>query len=319
MTTSTFTCGVCGSIEGASTNVFPETMFQTKESFGYLRCDACGCVQIADLPADMSAYYPDTYYSFAEAPAALPQRLKGRARDLLTLFGPEWLFGGRDWWHQGDLRSVRRANTSKSDAILDLGCGAGRLLRSLAGAGYQRLTGADPYISGDIEGAGYRVLKREYDAIVGQFDLVMMHHSLEHMADQAQVVARMFDLTRPGGRMLIRIPTIDCSAFEIYGGDWVQIDPPRHFFLHSRRSIRLLVERAGFRVVDLYDDSHAYQFWGSELARRGIPIMTAHGQLTRPSDHFSAQEFQEFGKRARRLNLEGQGDSIAVIAERPRA
>lgn len=318
MTTSPFTCGVCGSTQRSATDVFPETMFQTKESFSYHRCATCGCVQIAEIPADMSAYYPENYYSFAPASASASERLKGRMRDLLTLFGPEWLFGGRDWWHQGDLRSVRRAGTSRQAAILDLGCGSGRLLRSLAGAGYQRLNGVDPFIAGDIEGTGYRVLKREYDAIEGQYDLVMMHHSLEHMADQQQVAARMFDLTRPGGRMLIRIPTIDCQAYETYGGDWVQIDPPRHFFLHSRNSIRQLVERAGFRVVELYDDSHAYQFWGSELARRGIPIMDAAGNLARPSAHFSAEQFRDFGKQARELNRAGRGDSIAVIAERPR-
>lgn len=294
-------------------------MFQTKETFAYNRCGSCGCVQIADIPADMSAYYPEQYYSFAGAPAAFSERLKGRTRDLLTLYGPEWMFGGKDWWHQGDLRSVRRANVSRTAAILDLGCGAGRLLRSLAGAGYSNLTGADPYISGDISADGYTVLKREYDALDGQYDLVMMHHSLEHMADQEAVAARMFELTRPGGRMLIRIPTIDCDAFEKYGGDWVQIDPPRHFFLHSRKSIRHLVERAGFKLVELYDDSHAYQFWGSELARRGVPIMDGNGVLTKSGDHFGAEEFRSFGVEARKLNKAGRGDSIAVIAERPRA
>lgn len=318
MTTSTFTCGICGSTEQSATEVFPETMFQTKESFRYHRCAACSCVQIAEIPSDISAYYPDNYYSFAPASDSASERLKGRMRDLLTLFGPEWLFGGQDWWHQGDLRSVRRASASTRDAILDLGCGSGRLLRSLAGVGYQRLTGVDPFIAGDIDEAGYRVLKREYDAIEGQYDLVMMHHSLEHMADQQQVASRMFDLTRPGGRMLIRIPTIDCQAYENYGGNWIQIDPPRHFFLHSRRSICQLVEQAGFRVVDIYDDSHGYQFWGSELARRGIPIMDSAGHLVRPSVHFTADQFREFGRKARELNRAGRGDSIAVIAERPR-
>lgn len=292
-------------------------MFQTKESFAYHRCGSCGCVQIAEIPADMSAYYPEQYYSFAAPPAAFSSRMKGRTRDLLTLYGPEWMFGNKDWWHQGDLRSVRRTDVSRSAAILDLGCGAGRLLRSLAGAGYSNLTGADPYIADDIRAEGYTVLKREYDALDGQYDLVMMHHSLEHMADQKGVAARMFELTRPGGRMLIRIPTIDCDAFEKYSGDWVQIDPPRHFFLHSRQSIRLLVERAGFKLVELYDDSHAYQFWGSELARRGVPIMDGNGVLTKSGDHFDAEEFRSFGVEARKLNKAGRGDSIAVIAERP--
>lgn len=293
-------------------------MFQTKESFAYNRCATCGCVQIAEIPANISSYYPEQYYSFAGAPTAFGARMKGRARDLLTLFGPEWLFGRRDWWHQGDLRSVRRAKASRNAAILDLGCGAGRLLRSLAGAGYSNLTGADPYISGDIDGDGYRVLKREYDALDGQYDLVMMHHSLEHMADQEQVAARMFQLTRPGGRLLIRIPTIECDAFTEYGGDWVQIDPPRHFFLHSRKSIQLLVERAGFRLVDMYDDSHAFQFWGSELAKRGVPHMDSDGAAVCLSKHFTSEELRAFQARARELNRAGRGDSIAVIAERPR-
>ena len=64
-TVSANTCRICGNKEGNVLYLAREMMFGLREEFTYFECAQCGCLQIAEFPADMSAYYPDDYYSFS--------------------------------------------------------------------------------------------------------------------------------------------------------------------------------------------------------------------------------------------------------------
>jgi hypothetical protein len=61
------------------------------EAFDYLECPVCGSLQIAEIPADLSRYYPADYYSYGRSPA--PRAGRGlasglrRRRDLRAVFG----------------------------------------------------------------------------------------------------------------------------------------------------------------------------------------------------------------------------------------
>ena len=57
-------CRICGNADGNTAYDVREMMFGTREIFRYFRCAACGCLQIAEVPADLSAYYPPDYCSF---------------------------------------------------------------------------------------------------------------------------------------------------------------------------------------------------------------------------------------------------------------
>jgi len=60
------------------------------------------------------------------------------------------------------------------------------------------------------------------------------------LADRAKVVFGGQNLMEkaakvPGGWCVIRIPTVSSFAWEHYREQWVQLDAPRHFFLHKVR------------------------------------------------------------------------------------
>ncbi len=160
----------------------------------------------------------------------------------------------------------------RHSAILDVGCGSGDLLVELRDAGFSNLTGADPFIASDHIRAGVPLWKREIGDVEGRFALVMMHHTFEHVTDPASTLAAAARLLVPGGRVLIRLPVADSDAWREYGTDWVQLDAPRHIFLHTARSLGRLARDAGLHVVSRTHDSTAFQFWGSEQYRRGIPF-----------------------------------------------
>ena len=57
-------CKICGNSVGNTLYTVREMMFGTREEFEYLECAQCGCVQLWNVPADLSPYYPPDYYSF---------------------------------------------------------------------------------------------------------------------------------------------------------------------------------------------------------------------------------------------------------------
>lgn len=50
----------------ATNHILPEMMFGFGEEFAYFECSKCGCLQISEIPVDISKYYPSDYYSFSQ-------------------------------------------------------------------------------------------------------------------------------------------------------------------------------------------------------------------------------------------------------------
>ncbi len=199
-----------------------------------------------------------------------------------------------------------RAAATRNSRILDVGCGTGATLRRLVDQGFTHVFGVDPFIDETVLHRGSTlVLKGTLDDVDGEWDLIMFHHSLEHIEDQRRTIAHVARLLAPEGCCLIRVPVVSSYAWEEYQDRWVQLDAPRHLILHSVRSMTHLAQSAGLRVDAVVHDSNMFQFEGSELYRLDRPLSDL-----RPASFTRAQR-REFAKRARRLNAEGRGDQAA--------
>jgi SAM-dependent methyltransferase len=266
-------CAICGNQRENRTHLAREMMFGFRDVFRYLECSTCGCVQLLDVPIEMSKYYPKAYYSFAAyrgLRAGIKRRWAVYAYGRWNLVG--WLaaqlLGPFD-----AMVAVRRADIPTTATILDVGCGSGQLIRDMKRLGYQRVTGVDPYIEHDLHyDDGVTVLRRTLDATEGTYDVVMLHHSFEHMSEPARAMREVRRLLKPDGRVLLRIPIADSFAWQHYGVNWIGLDPPRHLFLHSPASIERLSRQAGLRVTGLVYEGNASQFLGSEQIEAGIPL-----------------------------------------------
>lgn len=291
-------------------------MFGLRLRFDYFQCAACGCLQICKIPADLRQYYPSAYYSFKSQgfPGNRILGLLKRTRDDYAVFGKSFagklLYGFRP---NVALHSLARVKLSKSSRILDVGCGAGDLLRELDCLGFHDLTGIDAYIGNDIViGNDVRIAKGELGDIKRVYDLIMFHHSFEHMEDPKSVLARVRTILAPGGCCVIRIPVVDSYAWSRYGVDWVQIDAPRHLFLHSSRSMGILASGAGLRIRETFYDSTAFQFWGSEQYKRDIALTDDTSYLRNPDlSIFSGSAIRAMERQAKKLNDEKRGDQAA--------
>jgi SAM-dependent methyltransferase len=304
----THTCRICGHTRASPTYLVQETMFRLGESFPYFQCEACACLQIEELPGNMEKYYPAGYYSFSRTSRdAVQNPLIRKFRALRNYYavagtGPgAWLI--RTLFPSRKLSPLAPLGLQPDARILDIGCGSGWRLYALREAGFVNLLGADPFLDNDIlHDNGLRIVKKPIDQIYGEWDVIMFHHSFEHVPDPLGTLNAASRLLRKGGTCILRMPTVDSYAWDHYREHWYQIDAPRHLFLHSARSIGILAEQASLCVAAVRFDSTLDQFWKSELNVR------AGGPVSYVVDRKMKRQWQH---QARTLNREGRGDQAA--------
>lgn len=313
-------CGVCGSKTGLRPFVAQERMFGWGGEFAYFECSGCGTLQIAEIPSDLSRYYPPDYYSFNqdEIGAQSPLKVWLKRQRFSFYLGAQNPIGFAlhkalrlamserySWYRQAGLRF--------DSAIADIGCGNGRLLDALSQDGFTNLVGIDPFLESDVARPnGVHLWKKNLADVEETFDFVSLEHVFEHMAEPHATMREIARVLKPGGWALIRIP-IAAYAWQKYGVCWYQLDAPRHIFLHTVEGMRHLTRSAGLELKKIVFDSTAEQFVFSEGYKRGYIFLAPETNAM-----FSDEEKAEFGRRAAQLNRDEQGDQAAFLIAKPR-
>ena len=309
-------CKICGNKDNLKEYKVKEVMFGTHESFLYFECEQCGCLQIADIPADMSKYYPDNYYSYTASTHYAKTKLNEilrKKRDQYVVFRKGILGRYINKINPNidpHLEILSQITITKKSLILDVGCGKGNFLLTLKRLGFNNLVGIDPFIEKDISyDNGLCIHKESILNFKEKKDIVMFHHSFEHIPEQLQTLQAVSKILEKDGCCIIRVPTVSSYAWKHYKENWVQLDAPRHFFLHSLKSMNALAEQASMYIHKVVYDSTALQFLGSEKILKGFPLHdeTSYNSL------FSETEIQQFKHRANELNKVGEGDACAFI------
>lgn len=265
-------CKICQNSKDNNSIYAREMMFGTREEFEYFECSNCGCIQIVEVPENLAEYYPDNYYSFRQSTTNMRSKIrrylrkdrsnyflkkKGVVGRILKYLTDDYFEKKHDWdW-------FRKSFTNLDSHILDVGCGRGKLLNFMDIQGFSNLTGIDPYIEKDIIfgiNKKHIIFKKSLNQLEGNFDLIMLHHSLEHMLDQISTLKEINRLLKNNGYALIRIPLAGSFAWKKYNTNWVQLDAPRHLFLHTITSMKFLAQLSGFKITDIIYDSTEFQW-----------------------------------------------------------
>jgi 2-polyprenyl-3-methyl-5-hydroxy-6-metoxy-1,4-benzoquinol methylase len=198
----------------------------------------------------------------------------------------------------------------KTVCILDVGCGSGYLLQEMNVLGYKNLTGIDAFIKNDISicKGKVKIFRQDIFHHTTMYDLIMCHHSFEHMDNPRSVLEQLYKMLNQNGFLLIRIPVADSFAFRKYGSNWFQLDAPRHFFLYTTKSITILGKSAGFVLKQIVYDSTESQFLESEKYRRGISLFE--------KEYFPSGYLQECKKQALLLNQIMDGDQACFLFQK---
>lgn len=301
-------CRICGNSTNNRSFIAKERMLGMNDEFDYFECSNCLCIQICKIPEDIDRYYPVNYYSYREPVFAakltgiryfLKNSLAGYYAGKFNLVG--FLLSP---FYENPFTWLKPNVVSFTSKILDVGSGRGRLLLSMKRSGYQNLTGIDPYNSEDIfYNNGVKVLKKDVFEIDEQYDLIMLHHSFEHMQNPKAILAEIRKHITSDGYIIIRVPVANSYAWRKYQTHWVQLDAPRHFFLHTIKSMNILANECALKLYSAEYESTAFQFTGSEKYLRGIGF-------SEKDTIFSKKQMKIFGKEAKRLNQINDGDTV---------
>ena len=319
-------CRICGNKENNTEYDVLEMMYGTKELFQYFQCAKCDCLQITEIPSDISKYYPEDYYSYSTFDENTRKKY-GKLKSYMISYRNKYAAFGKGLigrflckkYPTDKFKGISKLRLSKNSTILDVGCGAGDFLCACSEMGFKNLLGVDPFNANDIEYKnGLKILKKEIYDVDGQWDLITFHHSFEHVPDQIKILQHAYEIIKPGGRCIIRIPTVSSYAWEHYGVKWVQLDAPRHFYLHSIESMVVLAKKTGMKLTDIMYDSTPFQFWGSEQYENDIPLRDESSYAVNPEKSmFSKKDILDFTVRAQALNDAKQGDQAIFYLRKP--
>lgn len=298
-------------------------MHGLRTEFEYFQCVSCGCLQITEVPDDLTRYYHDGYYSFSEGIRSKFNGLGGffrRCSVRYSIFKRGFLnyLGHLIFpYHRYDL--FRGLRVTERSAILDVGCGNGmKFLFPLAEAGFTNLSGCDPFLESDIHYAnGLRIQKSDIEGMSGKWDFITFHHSFEHVLNPSEVLAKIAGLLSEEGVCIVRTPTVSSYAWDTFGVDWVQLDAPRHIFIQSRKSLAYIAHQHGMEVFRAVDDSTHFQFVGSEKYLRNIPLRQKEKIGFLGYFRYKLKKYK-FKRRAKELNKDLRGDqSIFYLRRKP--
>ncbi|HEV7772181.1 MAG TPA: class I SAM-dependent methyltransferase [Conexibacter sp.] len=150
--------------------------------------------------------------------------------------------------------------------VLDVGCGAGEVGRSLRAAGATSLVGVElnPTAAAAAEEHFDKVLVGDAESLVrdgaltGPFDTLVLYDVLEHLVDPAALLSALAPLVVPGGSVHVSVPNArhfslmrDLVVRGTFGyTDWGHRDRT-HLRWFTRRDIVALLADGGWQIEDV--------------------------------------------------------------------
>lgn len=136
-------------------------------------------------------------------------------------------------------------------SILEIGCGTGHMLAAAKARGR--------IVAGTELSPHHReYVKRQWgieateSLPAGSFDNVVSCNVFEHIADPYEHLLAVRRILNPGGRFLISTANANCLIAKLCGPWWAMFKPEDHFSIPSAASLRIVGERAQFRVGPIW-------------------------------------------------------------------
>jgi SAM-dependent methyltransferase len=272
-----------------------------RNGFRLFRCSRCGTLFTEALPAapweamDYGSYYRDENLQ-------IPRCVQNRLDELVAGFA--------------GYRALNR--------WLDVGCGAGALMRAAKRRGWLAVgTEVASTAAEAVRRDGFEVHLATLDeAALGEasFDVVSAIEVVEHVADTDALLRGAHRLLRPGGALYLTTPHARGLSARTLGMGWSAIAPPEHLQLFSVEGLTALMRRPGLHVREL--NAHAVN--PRELLARLRPSdsalacdRVATGYRLNESLHRNRIGVAAKTAANAALSALNLGDTLKVTAERP--
>lgn len=149
------------------------------------------------------------------------------------------------------LRIINRFSPAKG-MLLDIGAGTGDFLLCSRKAGWL-IQGVEPNLKARklADEKGVHLLE-DIDQVTDQkFDVITLWHVLEHVPDVKNYIAKLKNLLKDNGTLVIAVPNYKSYDAKYYKEFWAAYDVPRHLWHFSIKSIKFLFSKEKMEVVKI--------------------------------------------------------------------
>ena len=81
------------------------------------------------------------------------------------------------------------------------------------------------------------------------FDVVLLDSVIEHVASPAALLRNVYCVLRNRGVVIVVTPKLNGPSHRLHGADWNGFRHGYHTFLFTAKTLRLLMQETGFRVL----------------------------------------------------------------------
>ena len=250
-------CNLCGASETTlwcyvkeSSDPHAASVFQGSKRFPVVRCQQCGLAYLSPRytrAQRREIYQDEALFTGSSDPEGRERSYLGERRAKEDAFRCllAWLEEHR-----------------KGGPLLDVGCGPGFFLVLLEppweGQGLDPSSFAVRYAREEL---GLEVAQGEFEPgryPPGHFAALTMLQVLDHLPDPLQSLREVHRLLAPGGILLLSsLVNIDSSCARVFREGY-RLLAPNHLYYFSPRTIRRMLEEAGFAGVEI-----RFPYWGT--------------------------------------------------------
>jgi SAM-dependent methyltransferase len=89
----------------------------------------------------------------------------------------------------------------------------------------------------------------QVDLPAKSFDVVTLHHVIEHAPDPIELLRHCRRVLKPSGLLVLVTPNLSSLGHTVFSRNWRDLDPPRHFYLFNVGTLSECVTRSGFGIL----------------------------------------------------------------------
>jgi 2-polyprenyl-3-methyl-5-hydroxy-6-metoxy-1,4-benzoquinol methylase len=209
-----------------------------KKGFNIARCGQCGLMAVENVPADLSPFYSEGYFT-----------------------GDVTLDGYMDYEKDKEVtKKTYLTYLDKLNHYLDKKMGMTMFEVGCATGFFMQLAQERGWETEGIDISAYAIAQAEKKGLVAaattlesyqtakKFDCVIMEDVIEHVKDPVDTIKRVAGLLNERGLFALTTPDAGSLWARVWGKHWHAFVPPQHLFYFSYKNIVSVLEKNGFKV-----------------------------------------------------------------------
>ncbi len=256
-------CFLCGANDFRFLFKNHDRMHGIQGEFSLWKC-SCGLVFINPQPdeKEIASFYPQEYGAYQGQDEASTDNFLKKILEQ-TYYGSRKKSFKRFLLFplQPLLRSVK---VQKNARLLDVGCGEGTFLDKMKK--YEMEVQGVDFSEVAISRAKEKGLSVFHGSLKEArfpnefFDVITINHVFEHLYDPIETLVEIKRILKKDGVVILGTPNVDSLGSHLFGKFWMPLETPRHLFLYSMRTMRLISKKVGFKIVKQSFQSYPWYF-----------------------------------------------------------